>query len=81
MIEDIPEAERTIEKILEFARPYLQIDGGDVALLNVGKDDIVQLRFLGACATCPMIWMTYQAGFERLIREHYPDARVIMMND
>ncbi len=81
MIADTGEAAHVIEEILQFARPFLQTDGGNVELVSVTNDDIIRLRFLGACATCPITIMTYQAGFERLFREHYPQARVILIND
>ena len=55
---------------LDSIRPYLQADGGDVELVNVTDDGIVEVRLTGACVDCPMSQMTLRAGVERaLIRE------------
>ncbi len=55
---------------LDSIRPYLQADGGDVELVNVTDDGIVEVRLTGACVGCPMSQMTLRAGVERaLIRE------------
>jgi len=55
---------------LDSIRPYLQADGGDVELVNITDDGIVEVRLTGACVGCPMSQMTLRAGVERaLIRE------------
>jgi Fe-S cluster biogenesis protein NfuA len=64
-----------IEHALEICRPYLKADGGDVELVSVGQDGVVELRFLGTCVTCPMSRMTLRAGLERVILESAPGIR------
>ena len=55
---------------LETIRPYLKADGGDVELVQVTNEGIVEVRLTGACVGCPMSQMTLRAGIERaLIRE------------
>ncbi len=59
-----------VAKALETVRPYLMADGGDVELVRVTEDGIVEVRLKGACVGCPMSQMTLRAGVERaLIRE------------
>ena len=60
---------------LETVRPFLQEDGGDVELVNVTDDGIVELKLTGACATCPMSIMTLRAGIERSLMREIPDVR------
>lgn len=61
---------RKILTALDSIRPYLQADGGDVELVNITGDGIVEVRLTGACVDCPMSQMTLRAGVERaLIRE------------
>jgi Fe-S cluster biogenesis protein NfuA len=79
--EEIPEAERVIRKILDEGRPYLKIDGGDVELVDISTDEFITLRFLGSCADCSLMYMTYQAGFERQIREFYPESKILLVTD
>ncbi len=62
-------------KILETVRPFLQTDGGDVELVNVSDDGIVEVKLVGACATCPMSIMTLRAGIERALMREIPEVR------
>lgn len=62
---------------LEGVRPYLQEDGGDIELVSVSTDGIVEVRFLGECAACPLAIMTLRAGIERTLLLACPDIRRI----
>ncbi len=64
-----------IEQALEVCRPYLQADGGDVELVGITADGIVELRYQGTCVHCPMSGMTLRAGIERTIMQHAPEAK------
>lgn len=67
---DTVEIEKKILAVLEKIRPYLHIDGGDIELVKIDEDGIVELKLLGACKTCPLRPMTLRAGIERaLMRE------------
>lgn len=67
--------EERIKKALDNVRPYLQADGGDVELVNVSKDGIVQVKLIGACSSCPMSQMTLRAGVERALIREVPGIR------
>ncbi|GAB1350000.1 hypothetical protein MASR1M107_22150 [Ignavibacteriales bacterium] len=60
---------------LEKIRPYLRADGGDIELVNVTPDGIVEVRLTGACSSCPMSQMTLRAGVERAIIREVPGIR------
>lgn len=67
----------SVEKSLVRIRPYLKEDGGDVELVRVTDDGIVEIRFLGSCVACPMSIMTLRAGVERsLMLDHQEVRRV-----
>lgn len=55
-------------------RPTLQADGGDVELVSVGDDGVVQLRLTGACAGCPFSAMTLAIGVEQKLKEAVPEV-------
>jgi len=61
-----------LEKTLDGIRPFLREDGGDVELVNITEDNIVNVRLLGACNTCPLSLMTLRAGIERVLMNEYP---------
>lgn len=64
-----------VEQALAMCRPYLQKDGGDVELLRILEDGIVELKYHGTCVICPMSRMTLRAGIERTIMECAPEIK------
>ncbi|MDO8531751.1 MAG: NifU family protein [Dehalococcoidia bacterium] len=67
-----------IEKALDKVRPYLEQDGGNVDVMNVSDDGVVELQLQGACSGCPSSVMTLAAGIERVIREEVPEVTEIV---
>ncbi|MBU1298805.1 MAG: NifU family protein [Bacteroidetes bacterium] len=64
-----------VKQALEFCRPYLKADGGDVELVRITEDGIVELSFKGMCVGCPMAMMTLRAGIERTILHYAPEIK------
>jgi len=62
-------------KALDTIRPYLKADGGDVELIKVTPEGIVEVKLTGACSDCPMSQMTLRAGVERAIIREVPGIR------
>jgi Fe-S cluster biogenesis protein NfuA len=62
-----------VENVLKNLRPYLQIDGGDVELIDITDENIVKVKLLGACYACPLNLMTLRAGIERKIMNEVPE--------
>ncbi|MBS3975826.1 MAG: NifU family protein [Syntrophomonadaceae bacterium] len=66
-----------VEAALEKVRPFLQRDGGDVQLVDVSEDGIVQVRLKGACSGCPGAAMTLKMGIERVLKEQVPEVKEV----
>lgn len=66
---------KSIEQTLDTIRPYLREDGGDVELVRVHEDGILEVRFTGSCVSCPLSIMTLRAGIERALMLKHPDVR------
>lgn len=66
-----------IEASLDSIRPYLETDGGNVRILEITKDNILKLEFMGNCGTCPMSTMTFKAGVEEAILRSVPEIKAI----
>jgi len=66
-----------LEATLEYIRPALQADGGDLILLGV-DDGVVNLQMVGACGGCPMSMMTLKAGIERILTDRVPGVREVV---
>lgn len=62
-----------VEQALDNIRPYLLADGGDVKLLGIDENNVVQVELLGACGECPMSPMTMKAGVEEAVKRVAPE--------
>ncbi|MDQ7818303.1 MAG: NifU family protein [Melioribacteraceae bacterium] len=62
-------------KVLDTIRPYLKADGGDVELVKISQEGIVEVKLTGACVNCPMSQMTLRAGVERALIREVPGIR------
>ncbi len=69
---------RHVEQILDMIRPAVQLDEGDVELVDVSEDGVVRVRFLGACVGCPSSSMTLQQGIERNLKRHIPEVKSVL---
>ncbi len=67
-----------IEKALDKVRPMLAADGGNVELVNVTADGVVQLKLKGACGCCPMSSMTLKNGIEKILRQEVPGIKEVI---
>ena len=67
--------EERVQTSLKTVSPFLQQDGGDVELVRVTEDGIVEVRLTGACKGCPMSLMTLRAGVERALMHDIPEVR------
>jgi Fe-S cluster biogenesis protein NfuA len=65
-----------LEETLEFIRPALQMDGGDLVLLGT-EGGTVNLQLVGACGGCPLSMMTLKAGIERVLTERVPGVEEV----
>ena len=65
-----------LEDTLEYIRPALQADGGDLVLLGAA-DGKVTLQLVGACGGCPLSTMTLTAGIERILRDRVPGVNEV----
>ncbi len=65
-----------LEKTLDYIRPAVQMDGGDIVLLGV-EGGTVNLQMVGACGGCPMSMMTLKAGIERILQDRVPGVEEV----
>ncbi len=63
-----------VEAVIERIRPAVQSDGGDLELVAVTDEGVVQVRLHGACIGCPSSSMTLHMGIERNVREKIPEV-------
>jgi len=66
-----------VRQVIEEIRPHLQVDGGDVELVDVEDDGTVKVRLTGACAGCPMSQMTLKWGVENYLKKKIPEVKSV----
>ncbi|WP_337174415.1 NifU family protein [Paludisphaera sp.] len=58
-------------------RPDLVADGGDVEIVGIDEDDIVQIRLLGACQGCVSSVHTTTMLVEKAVKAEIPEVRFL----
>ena len=61
----------------EQIRPGLKADGGDVEVVGIDEDRIVQVRMRGACQGCASSTMTLTFGIEAALKARIPEIRFL----
>jgi len=66
------EIEQKVLLALEEIRPFLNSDGGDISLVSIEENRIVNVQLHGACVGCSVNQMTLKTGVEMTIKKHVP---------
>ena len=66
-----------LEGALEYIRPAVQADGGDLILLGT-KGGKVTIQLVGACDGCPLSTLTLVAGIERILKDRVPGVTEVV---
>ncbi|PHS54261.1 MAG: hypothetical protein COB01_01275 [Lutibacter sp.] len=69
-----------VETALQEIRPYLEVDGGNISLVEI-TENTVSIQLEGACLGCSVNQMTLKNGVEATIKKHAPQInRIIEVN-
>jgi len=66
-----------LNETIEYIRPAVQADGGDIKLASV-DNGIVNIEMLGACVGCPLSIATLKSGIERILKEKVPGVEEVI---
>lgn len=61
-----------VENALNDIRPHLIVDGGNVEIVEITDEGVVQIRWIGNCESCNMSLFTMKAGIEQAIKNKVP---------
>ena len=67
-----------IDRALDELRPFLRSDGGDITVVDVRDDLVVEVELQGACAHCAKAAMTMRAGVEEAVRRVVPEVKEVV---
>lgn len=69
--------DRVAEALDDHVRPELARDGGDIELVGVDDDKIVQVRLLGSCGGCSSSVYTVTTAAEIALKARVPEIRFV----
>ncbi len=76
------EIKEKVLKALDEIRPFLASDGGDISLVSIDNDRVVNVKLHGACVGCSVNQMTLKTGVEMTIKKYVPQIdRVVGVED
>lgn len=78
MIKDKEVLRSKVLHTLDQLRPFLHADGGDMELIDITDDAIVQVRMLGSCSDCSMSEMTIKGGLEEALKTAAPELKGVV---
>ena len=67
-----------VQGVIDWMRPIIQSDGGDLELVDITAEGVVSVRFHGACVGCPSSTQTLKQGIERAIRDKVPEVTQVI---
>ena len=67
---------RVARVLAEEVAPALQMDGGDIELIDVAGG-VARVRLLGVCNGCPSTIMAVMMGIEEELRRRLPEVEYI----
>ncbi|MFX1337785.1 MAG: NifU family protein [Promethearchaeota archaeon] len=67
-----------VKDVIDKIRPQLQMDGGDLALIDITDDGIVKVQLQGHCIGCAHAQQTLKLGVERAIKQFVPEVKEVI---
>jgi Fe-S cluster biogenesis protein NfuA len=68
---------KKVNNVIEQIKPYLQQDGGDIEFVELTDENVVNVRLLGACGSCPYSTMTLKGGVENAMKRAIPEIKAV----
>lgn len=60
----------------EKIRPFIQMDGGEIELVELTPEKILKVKLHGACHGCMASSVTLQLGVQNALNEEFPDEDI-----
>ena len=68
---------QAVNDTLTQLRPFLEADGGDITLVDITPDFVVEVALHGACKSCDMSTMTLKNGVEESLKKAAPQIKSV----
>ena len=67
-----------VEFALEEIRPFLVSDGGDISLVSIDNNKVVNVKLHGNCISCTVTQRTLKSGVEMTIKKYAPQIEKVV---
>lgn len=67
-----------VKEVIDKIRPQLQMDGGDLELIDITDDGVVKVQLQGHCVGCAYAQQTLKLGIERALKQFVPDVKEVV---
>ena len=67
-----------VQNALEEIRPFLISDGGDITLVSIDNNKVVNVKLHGNCVSCTVNQMTLKSGVEMTIKKYVPEIEKVV---
>ena len=72
------DVKKNVLKALDEIRPFLESDGGDISLVSIEDNKVVNVKLHGACVSCTVNQMTLKQGVEMTIKKYVPQIEKVV---
>lgn len=66
---------KRVDIALDDIRPHLAVDGGNIEIVDITDEMVLQINWLGNCSSCSMSAMTMRAGVEQTLQGKVPQIK------
>ena len=67
-----------IEAALDEIRPFLKEDGGNIEFVELSKEGVIKVKFIGACSSCTLSDLTLRNGVESVLKKALPHIQQVI---
>jgi len=73
MAKDKKEVVSKANELLEKLRPHMHADNGDIEAVELKDDNVMIIKWLGACAVCERSELTLRYSVKEFLLENMPE--------
>ncbi|RUT02038.1 hypothetical protein DSM106972_061130 [Dulcicalothrix desertica PCC 7102] len=74
----LPSLEKRLQTAIEEVRPSLKSHNGDVELVAIKLPNVVEVRLIGTCKSCPSSNFTLSQSIEQTIQAYCPEITKVV---
>ncbi len=71
----------SVERAIEQIRPSFTMEGGDIKLIDVHDDGVVEVSLTGVCHGCAMSIMHLKMGVEQYLKQMVPGVTEVVAKE